>query len=85
MFRPARLAAAVLFVAATAGLATQANAGLSLSDPSVEAMAAARAAEVCVPEKTAAPLRQKITPRKLVTASRPQDRIRLPYIHGVAY
>ena len=84
MFRPARLAAAVLFVAATAGLATQANAGLSLSDPSVEAMAASRAAEVCLPEKTAA-VRQKVKIRTLVTATRPQGLVQFPYDHGVAY
>jgi hypothetical protein len=80
------LAAAALFVSVSVGLASQANAGLSLSDPTAgEAMAAARKAEVCLPEKAVTTVRQKSKVRKAVAMNRPQGRIQFPLLLGVAY
>ncbi len=76
-------------ICASAGLATQANAGLSLDDPTAaESYAAAMAAEVCLPEKAVAPLRQKIkigTARKNAAVTRQNAPFRFPLLLGVAY
>jgi hypothetical protein len=86
--RTAYLAAA-LMICASAGIATQANAGLSLADPTVaESYAAARKAEVAIPQKATAPVRQKAKAAKVrnTVALTPQRAVlRFPLLLGVAY
>ena len=86
MFHQARLAATALFMCASLGFATQANAGLSLADPEAgEALAAARSSEVCTPVKSATPVRQKLKPNRVAILNQPRAPLQFPLLLGVAY